>query len=262
MTQRVLVNGELVWLKRYDSGRRSLRLGLLDVVARRLGLEPLRPPPHPGGTRAMRLERRRIEQLAAQGVHVPKVVEARPDALLLSDIGPSLSSRLRACDSPERLDGLVAAAAGAIRRAHDRGAYLGQPWPRNLTVQGDRIGFLDFEEDPLDVMPLAQAQARDWLLFAHGATRFYRERPDALAHILRDALRTAPAEVTGSMAAVGARLEPLTRRLRGLGTSARTLWRSTTVIRSATAPLLFAVTVWLGWDWLDDGQLDLLLLLM
>ncbi|MGG2477507.1 serine/threonine protein phosphatase, partial [Rhizobium sp. BR5] len=34
------------------------------------------------------------------------------------------------------------------------------------------IGFMDFEERPQDVMPLATAQARDiWLLFLQVATR-------------------------------------------------------------------------------------------
>lgn len=263
MTQRIVVAGEQAWLKRYPAGRRRLRLGALDATARRLGLDALRPPPHHGGDLASSLERRRIGQLAALGVHVPEVIGEGRGALLLSDMGPTLSSRLREnAGDPERTDAMVSAAIAAITDAHRQGAYLGQPWPRNMTYQDGKVGFLDFEEDPLDVMPLEQAQARDWLLFAHGTTRFYRDRPEVLAEMLRTALHAVPGDVAANVADVGTRLRPLSRLLRGLGGLARPLAQSLAVVRAATVPLLLLVALCLGVDWLSDGDFDLLEMLI
>lgn len=263
MTQSMVVAGSPAWLKRYAAGRRRLRLAALDAVACRLDLWPLRPPPHHGGTHARQVEARRIAQLDALGVRVPNIIGESSDALLLSDIGPTLASRMRDCaQEPARLDALTAAAIAAIAAAHRRGAYLGQPWPRNLTLHDGEVGFIDFEEDPLEVMTLEQAQARDWLLFAYGATGFYRDRPDALTRMLRQALREAPHEVITSVGRVGARLQPLTRVLDRFGLSAAAFSLSIMVIRSATAPVLVLLALLLGLDWLGDGDFDLLPLLI
>src|SRR5690606_41218191 len=90
--------------------------------------------------------------------------------------------------------------AAASTDVHRRGGYLSQPWPRNLTVHEGGIGFLDFEEDPGEVMSLAHAQARDWLLFAYGTMRFYRDRPETLAGVLRRVLRHAQQDTVSGMA--------------------------------------------------------------
>ncbi len=259
MTQRIMVAGEQAWLKRYPSGRRRLRLGALDATTRKMGLEPLRPPPHHGGDLASSVEKRRIEQLSSLGIHVPEILGEGAGTLLLSDLGPTLSSRLRECvDDPTHTDALVSAAIAAIVEVHRRGAYLGQPWPRNMTYRDGRVGFLDFEEDPLEVMTLEQAQARDWLLFAHGTTRFYRNRPEVLVGMLRGALQAVPGHVAENMADVGARLRPLSRLLKGLGSLAGPLALSLKVIRAAAVPLLLLFALSIGVDWLSDGDLDLL----
>lgn len=262
MTQRITVEGRRAWLKRYPAGRRRLRLGMLDATAQGLGLDPLRPPPHRGGGEALGIEKRRIEQLAALGVHVPEVIGEGEETLLLSDLGPTLSSRLRACrGDPERTDALVSSAISAIADVHLRGGYLGQPWPRNMTYDEGRIGFLDFEEDPLEVMGVEQAQARDWLLFIHGATRYYRDRPEALVGMLRQALGEAPAGVGEGVAEVGTRLQRLSRMLRWFGRVAQPLRQSLAILQKATLPLLLVALV-LGVDWISDGDFDLLLALM
>ena len=61
--------------------------------------------------------------------------------------------------------GLLAACAGELGRVHRLGLCHGRPHPRDMFIAADRIGFLDFEESPAEVMPLAVAQARDMMLF-------------------------------------------------------------------------------------------------
>ncbi|WP_242108131.1 serine/threonine protein phosphatase [Luteimonas aquatica] len=232
-----VIEGRRVWIKSYpDGGGRRFSLALLDGIARRLGLGALRPPPHRGGGQAKRIEARRLRELQAQGVPVPALLDEDAATLRLGDLGPSLASRLReAGGDPARQDALVRAAIAAIGAAHRRGAYFGQPVPRNIAVADDgRVGFLDFEEDPLEVMTLEQAQARDWVLFTFGIAPYYDERPDTLVALLDGAFRDEPADVGAHAHVVGERLGWLVQPLRRLGRSARALAHSIFAIRIAS----------------------------
>ncbi len=88
--------------------------------------------------------------------------------------------------------------------AHARGAYFGQPLPRNLTWDGDKVGFIDFEEDPLEVMDLSEAQARDWLMFGYGVAKYYADRPEHLQAMMAEAMGGAQAPVREHVHAVSA----------------------------------------------------------
>ena len=180
--------------------------------------------------------------------------------LLLSDLGTTLATRLRdAGDDAAGVDALTARAVAAIADAHAQGAYFGQLVPRNITLDDEgRIGFIDFEEDPLEVMSLPQAQARDWLLFAFGMAKYYDGRTDVLAGMLSEVLHRAP-DVAAHAGRVG-RLQGVARKLRHLGRAARHVAHSILVVRAATVlpVLLIAVVLW---DLIDDGQITLLQLL-
>ena len=119
--ESIVVAGRDAWLKAYDQGdNRRLALGLLDAVARRLDIDALRPPPHPGGGAAKRIEARRIRELAALGVRVPRVLGEGESTLLLSDLGTTLATRLRdAGDDAAGVDALTARAVAAMLRRID-----------------------------------------------------------------------------------------------------------------------------------------------
>jgi tRNA A-37 threonylcarbamoyl transferase component Bud32 len=82
-------------------------------------------------------EARRLGELQAQGVNVPDVLGTGHAALVIGDNGSSFNTCLREADEAGR-DRLVMAAMQAIAEAHARGAYFGQPLPRNLTWDGRR----------------------------------------------------------------------------------------------------------------------------
>ncbi|MEE7560431.1 serine/threonine protein phosphatase, partial [Xanthomonas sp. Kuri4-2] len=177
-------------------------------------------------------------------------------ALVLSDNGRALASCLREADAPTR-DRLVALALATIAEAHRNGAYFGQPLPRNMTYDGRAIGFIDFEEDPLEVMDLAQAQARDWLMFGYGVAKYYRGRPEALQALLTEALGAERAPVLEHAHAVTGRLRRFARLSLRFGRSAQALAHSILVIHAATSlGVLVVVAVCL--DWFADGELDVL----
>lgn len=228
----MVVDGQRAWRKRYVDSRRRWPLAALAAIASLLKLPPLRPPPRHPPARARQVEGRRLGQLRALGVHAPRVLAEGEDWLVLSDLGPTLASGLRAAaGDADATDALVRMAAQAIADAHRSGACFGQPLPRNLVSDHGRIGFLDFEEDPLEVMTLVHAQARDWLLFAYGIARYYDGRPQALATLLDEVLEAAPASVSGSVRAVGRRLQPLAWLARGCGRAARSFAHAVDALR-------------------------------
>ena len=259
MVEPITLEGQRAWLKQYGEGSRAVALGLLNIIARRFHLDALRPPPHRGGDAAARTEARRLGELQAQGVNVPAVLGTGHAALVLGDNGSSFNTCLREADDVGR-DRLVAAAMQAMADAHAQGAYFGQPLPRNLTWDGEHVGFIDFEEDPLEVMDLAQAQARDWLMFGYGVAKYYADRPQQLQALMAAAMDGANEPVREHAHAVTGRLQHVAKASKKLGRSARALANAILIVHGATT-LGVLMVLMVCVDWLADGHLDLLELL-
>ena len=259
MAEAIVIEGQRAWLKYYGEGSRVFALGLLNVVARRFGMDALRPPPHRGGEQARDIEARRLAELREQGVNVPEIIGEGRAALVLGHTGDSFNQCMRDADDAGR-DRLVKAAMATIADAHARGAYLGQPLPRNMTWDGKSVGFLDFEEDPLEVMDLPTAQARDWLMFGYGVAKYYERRGKVLQRLLVEAMGRAQGPVVEQANEVTSRLQSLARLVQRAGGSGRALARAIFALHAATTlglALLMVVCV----DWLADGRVDLLALL-
>jgi tRNA A-37 threonylcarbamoyl transferase component Bud32 len=259
---RIRLQGADAWVKRYGDDSRVVRLRAMDWVVRRLGIVALRPPPRHTGAEGRHVEQRRLDELSRLGVRVPRVLGHGEDSLVLSDIGRTLAHRLRH-GTPDEARVLLAAAVAAIAEVHARGGYLGAPVARNLTVDGEgRIGFLDFEEDPGEVMPLLQAQARDWLVFTAGVARHAPFDEAELSAILAKALRQGPVELRDTLGTVVGRLsflKPATRwlghRAAGIGKAVASLQRA--LWNSAGAVLVAVLTA----DLLHDGEIEVLLMM-
>lgn len=256
MVQKLQLGARNAWLKSYERSPRPRQAmtRLWNIVAKELDAEPLCSPPRHAGEEAKQLELRRIRELRAVGAHVPEVLGEGRRTLLLSDIGPSLSSSLKRAGNASRVDRLVGDAAAEIASVHARNAYLGQAFARNITVGDGRIGFLDFEEDPLEVMPLRDAQARDWLLFTAGVSRHYDGRSEALAGILDGVLPQAANDVVMEVRRLADRLGFLDRCTRYLGIRARAVGVAVLSLRKSFGTLALLLLLFV--DYASDGDLD------
>lgn len=262
VVDRLSLGGDVAWLKRYGSDRRALRLRAMDAAARRLRVIPLRAAPRHVGAGGREVEQRRLAELSRLDVHVPAILAQGEDCLLLSDMGRTLADCLRTATAAEA-GALVARAVMAIAQVHERGGYLGAPVARNLTVDaGGRIGFLDFEEDPGDVMPLVQAQARDWLVFAAGVSRHVPFDEDELARILAAGLRRGDGAVRDEVDQSVRRLAFLRRLSSWIGGRAAGLGKALAGLQRALASYAGpALVVALLLDLVHDGDVELLVLL-
>ncbi len=230
---RIDFQGEPAWFKRHGGSSRRLRLRVLDALMRILGLSALRPPPHPVGAEACATEARRLDELAALGVSVPRVLARGDDYLILSDEGSTLAGSLRQ-GTPEEAAALFSRAVAEIAGAHAKGAWLGQPQARNITMDAaGKLCFIDFEEDPGEVMGLPEAQARDWLVFLAGTVRHLPHGVEVLARQLAPSLARARPEVRRIMELTSSRLRFLGVLANFSGSRAAGLGKAVRVLRRA-----------------------------
>ena len=182
-------NGEQLWLKRAGPRNAGGRYRAMGALAKLLRLPLLTPVPNLGGQAAIATEARRLRELAALGIHVPELLAVQSDALLLRHLGvpgqptPSLANEMRDA-VPAGADAVLALwqqGLVAIGEVHGKSSCLSQAFARNLVRCADgQVGFIDFEDDPASVLPLALCQARDALCFAHSSALALHEA-DAMA---------------------------------------------------------------------------------
>lgn len=139
----------------------AFALRLLAGVARSPEIKPV---PAPGGGEGQAIEVRRLTTLRMAGVRVPAVVHVDGEFFVMERLaGKSLAERLDA--RPQDAKVLWEQGLRFLQEVHARGQCLSQASARNLIVTSQGMAAIDFEDDPLQVLPLAQAQVRDWLLY-------------------------------------------------------------------------------------------------
>ena len=176
-----------VLVKGQRRARGPWRYRVLNGVAAIAGLPLLRDAPAPGGAAAQAIEVERLRALHAAGVFVPQVLHVDEQFFVMSYLdGPLLFSLLQAGDENSRL--WWQRGVAALADVHQRGQYLSQAFTRNCIGVGERVAMFDVEDDPLQVMSLAQAQARDWLAYLYTSAMTPPAPDTAMAAWLRPEL--------------------------------------------------------------------------
>lgn len=164
---RAVIDGRTLWIKRYDVEAQPLAKGAHIVLSPLLPLY-LRASPRVDGQGFIDREVRKMAAFDAAGFPVADIVFCNEKVLVLTDAAEIVQQRLMRLRSVDEAahDDLLVGTAGALAKLHRAGLCHGRPHPRDMFAHGDHWGFIDFEEEPEAVMPLARAQARDvWLLF-------------------------------------------------------------------------------------------------
>ena len=159
----------------------------LNLFARWTGVPYLKAVPVHGGARSQAIEIRRLQALHAAGLSVPQIHHVAPDYFVITYLGANdLARALR--EQGAQAYGLWMAAMEHLLLVHARGQYLSQCFARNIIVSNRFEGLIDFEDDPLEVMTLEQAQARDWLIYLQSSLFNLSLEPDRLDAALRAVL--------------------------------------------------------------------------
>lgn len=137
---------------------------VLNGIAALAGVPCLKAVPVHGGQKAQDVEVRRLRALAAVGVRVPKVLHVAQDYFVMENMG-STNLVCQLAEGGEIARQAWLRCAQYVLDAHMAGVYFSQCFARNLIMLPQGVGAIDFEDDPLEVMNLTDAQARDWLAF-------------------------------------------------------------------------------------------------
>ncbi len=200
-----------VVVKGQRAARPRWRYQVLNAVARIAGLPLLRAAPALGGAAAQQIELARLRSLAAAGVQVPEVLHDEVDFFVMRWLGAAHLDKLLQRDGEFALRWWQRGLRTLVD-LHARDQYLSQAFARNFIARGDTLAMIDFEDDPLQVMPLDQAQARDWLTYLHSS-----------AHVLAAQRIADGIDPTGLLRAELAREREPVRRLVA-DTSRRLAW--------------------------------------
>ncbi|PKR55799.1 hypothetical protein [Thalassospira marina] len=177
-------HGQDLWVKQAVNSKHKVWHSLQRFAAGLLGVPMLRPSVSQGGKCGLDDETSHLLRMRDHGVHVPDLVMASDCWIVLGDNGCILKDQLKAAQAAGRDDKiceLITKAAHGLADLHMRDCAHGAPLLRNITLCDDGcIGFIDFEEDPEGCMPIADAQARDVLLFLFSIQREIKKRPDLL----------------------------------------------------------------------------------
>ncbi len=188
--------------------RSAWRARAVNLVARAFGLQLLQAVPARGGAEGQATEVRRLRALAAAGVRVPAVLEVEPAFIVIGHFeGRSLVELIE----QGGVAGREAWQRGmaALVDLHARGACLSHAFARNFLATDAGLAMIDFEDDPLEVLTLDEAQARDWLAYLHSTVWLLRgEGAEIGRRVAAELAREKPA-VRDLLAAAGERLAVL-----------------------------------------------------
>lgn len=210
-----------VLVKRQRPARGAWRATTLNALTRAAGLPMLQAAPAPGGSEGQHLEASRLRILHVAGLAVPELLHEENGFIAMQYLeGESL---VRLIEGEATLDGgtqprLVDAAISmgwwqrgldALAEVHRADQYLSQAFARNMVVTAERLWMIDFEDDPLTVMSLDQAQARDWLTYLMSTAWVLPVAASDIAEVFEHALARERSGVKTILAEAASRLAPL-----------------------------------------------------
>lgn len=209
----LLADGSKVWIRKAGRHNARWRYALLGMVARYLKLGVLKPVPSLGGEPAIATESKRLYELRAAGIAVPELLAVRKNALMFGNLeGIPLDTQIRQEAEAGKSDAWLAGLE-AIARVHKKRQFLSQAFARNMMSDGKNISFLDFEDDPSEVLTIAQCQARDWLCYIHSTALILKNGGllEAAAEKWDGVLSDQPAEIQKLIAATVKPILPIRR---------------------------------------------------
>lgn len=176
-TIRAEDSGQVFWVKRRVDSKRTFWHSVQRLLACVFRAPILRVTAIGDGAAALHGEAARLRAFRDRGFLVPEVLAEDDEALVLSDIGPSIPDCLRHTADPQARETILQRAAAGLAQLHKSGLVHGRPYLRDMTWRDGHVGFLDLEEATEGKIPFASAQARDIWIFLCSAVRFAR-RPD------------------------------------------------------------------------------------
>ncbi|SMX44230.1 phosphotransferase [Octadecabacter ascidiaceicola] len=215
--ERVCFDGQDAWVKRPEGARSSIFTSLHRVLDR-IFPKAMQSTNAVGGMEALHGEAARLRLFATKGLPVPTVLDETDAHLVLSDCGIQLRGHMRAISDVAERERLMEQALDVLVKIHQSGLAHGRPFLKDMTLsETGEISVLDLEEDPVQRMPLEDAQARDIYLFLLSCAEFKDDPKAGLKRLLDSYLADAPKDVAQRLIALCKSLRVWRWIMRGTG---------------------------------------------
>lgn len=164
------------WIKRAEPEAKNPWRTVVRGVTTLVPWPLLRSTATSGDVESVRAEVVRLRRWRDAGLPVAELIEAGDDYFITADCGQPLRAWLREENDAAQRMLAVTLAARALGRLHRLGQCHGRPFLKDIVYDGRQVTFIDLEEEPTKVMPLATAQVRDLMLFVMSYTASLWER--------------------------------------------------------------------------------------
>lgn len=155
----------------------------------------LRVTVNAGGTSALKAEVSRLERFRSNDINVPEVLYHTDTQFIMRDIGKTLEKIFADEPSLPTRHKKMEEAAKLLAQLHEKKLFHGRPYMKDFVYDSttELMGFIDLEEDPLQVMTPEEAQARDAWLFLSSLSSYMPDDPDRLLSYFKLYQSQAPA---------------------------------------------------------------------
>lgn len=166
LLSRIDFEGQTIWIKRRPTSKRTSWHRLVSLLTYIIPLATFYPTVATDKSDSLTQEAERLRLFATKGLPVPEVLASTSSYLITSDVGINLQQLAEQSTDRGERTALFEKAMSSLANLHQANLCHGRPSLRDMTLQNDKVFLIDLEENPMAVMSLAQAQARDiWLFF-------------------------------------------------------------------------------------------------
>ena len=207
------LNGRKCWVKTRPYSKKNNWHCLQAFFASLLAMPLFKPTVSSGGAQSLRQEADRLNLMRAKGLAVPEVIMSEDDFLITEDCGLQLQEWIEALTGIEERQYWLKQAIYLLIQVHEAGFAHGRPMPKDMLIRDDNLTLIDLEDDPLQVMSLAEAQARDVWLFMNAATRLLFEDAERTASVFELYQTAASSETRKALHRLVSFVRPFSRLL-------------------------------------------------
>lgn len=200
---------QTIWLKRRPESKETIWHRLLHYLTYIVPLPIIYPTVVTDGAQSLQDEALRLRIFAMRNIDVPAVLDVQPDYLVTSDVGGTMQKYLEELTTAEDKYRLLIKAMAALSQLHQAGLCHGRPFLRDMTYLNEQVFFIDLEEDPLKVMSLAEAQARDLWLFLNSVAKQCKNEPRLVHDLFECYLLDAHIETIAALKKMVLLIKPL-----------------------------------------------------
>lgn len=168
-------NGHKAWIKTVPPEKQTLSFCAKKKIAARLSPIAIARPTPTCGLGILSLEAQRLKDLKKLGAPVPEILKESKDYLIIEDRGKNLEKVINRSPTDKRLP-FILKAIESIKNLHALDTAHGRAMLKDMVLDdAGNVSFIDLAEDPLSLMNIQEAKARDWLMFLFSALPFCTE---------------------------------------------------------------------------------------